>query len=179
MPQVVFSALFGAGESGNNDKQLEKPMSESKVKVAATVKQIRSAFPKAKSETIIRCMEKEMDMEEVATAMTDEVLQENETLSAKVKALEEEVMALRAKAEEHEMPVAQEDEEKVVAKAKAKRGVQPVAKAGGFSGACPREKWDNAVSAYVAKGYTKIRAVQAVNRDNPGLRESLVEQANA
>jgi ATP-dependent Clp protease protease subunit len=179
LPHGVVAALFGAGSSGNNHVEQKEKLMTTTTKVAATAKQIKAAFPKAKSDFIVRCMEKEMAMEDVAAEMTEELMEENQTLSAQVKAMEEELTALKAKAQEQELAAQAKAQEEEEMKARAKGGIKPVAQGVSTSGGVSaRSKWDSEVSAMVAKGYTKQRAVVAVNKSNPGLREQLLSEAN-
>jgi len=57
MPQRVFASLFEASVDGDNrEPTKEKTMSESQKPVAATIKEIKRAFPKAKADFIVKCM---------------------------------------------------------------------------------------------------------------------------
>lgn len=187
MPHGVVTALFGAGSGGDNDSKKGKPMTES-VPVAATVQQIRTAYPKAKAEFVLSCIEKSMPMASVASAAAEEMMKENEELKAKVSAMEEEMTAIKAKAMEEEMPAeeesakakakAEDDEEKEVAKARAK-GVKPVAK-GTSSKPSASARWENAIETSIPKcGGNKMKAVALANRQNPGLREAYLAEVNA
>lgn len=170
MPHGVVAALFGAAAGGNKHSQSKEKSKMSEVtRVAASLKQIKAAFPKAKNDFIVRCMEKEMTIEEVNATAMEEMMEENETLSAKVKAMEDELAAL--KAAKAEMP----KEEVPTAKT---GGVAPVARgvAGGVT-ASAKVKWNEAINEYVAKGMTRQQAVVAVNRVNPGLRSQLLAEA--
>jgi ATP-dependent Clp protease protease subunit len=183
MPHGVVAALFGADSDGDTKpKSGDRKMSVTKT--PATVRQIKSAFPKAKSDFVIRCMEKDMELEDVAAEYTEELLEENETLSAKVKAMEDELEALKAcKAEEEEekAKAKAEAEEEEEAKAKARRhGVPPIGKTGSAGGGVSaKSKWNEAVEGFVSKGYSKQRAVVLANQANPGLRQQLVAEVNA
>lgn len=117
-----------------------------------------------------------MPMEEVAVAVVDETMVENETLSAKVMAMEQELAALKAKAMEIEV---KPDEEEVMPVAKAKSGVTPVAKAKASSGGVSaKAKWQSLIQAKVSTGVARARAVQFVNKENPGLREQMLAEVN-
>jgi ATP-dependent protease ClpP protease subunit len=186
LPHGVVAALFGAGSGGNKNSQpKEKPMSESKP-VAATVRQIKAAFPKAKETFIVRCMEKEMPMEEVTTAMGEELQEENETLSAKVKAMEEELSAMKAaKAMEDEQvqlalakAKAEEDE---MCKAKAQQsGVKPVAKSQTPSApASARARWTGLVSAKIQSGLSREKAILEVEKADPNIRLEMLNEVNS
>jgi len=177
LPHMVFSSLFSGGQSGDNrEPTKEKTMSESQKPVAATVTEIKRKFPKAKSDFIVKCMEKEMAMEEVAVAVVDETMAENETLAMKVQAMEQELAALKAKAMEMEI---EPEEEVMVPVAKAKSGVAPVAKAKAGSGPSARAKWSDAVQSHVAKGLARGKAIISVEREFPGLREQMLEEVNS
>ena len=187
MPHGVVAALFGAGSGGDNDSKKGKTMPES-TPVAATLQEIKAAFPKAKAEFVVRCLERSLPMASVASAAIEEMMAENEQLRAKCLAMEEE-MATKAKAmdsddategedEEELAPAAMEDEEKKP-EAKARAGVRPVAKAR-TSGPSARVRWDQAVETAMAKtGNNKMKAVALANRNHPGLREAFLAEANA
>jgi hypothetical protein len=151
-------------------------MSETQKPVAATVSEIKRKFPKAKADFIVKCMEKEMAMEEVATTAMEETMMENETLSAKVAAMEQELMALKAKAMETEV---EPEEEKPMMAAKAKAGVAPIAKSKSAGGVSAKARWKDAINTYVAKGFARDKAIVSVDRDHPGLREQMLTEVNS
>lgn len=178
MPQRVFASLFEAGVAGDNrEPTKEKTMSESQKPIAATVQDIKRKFPKAKAEFIVKCMEQSMPMEEVATAVVEETMAENDTLSAKVKAMEEELMALKAKAMEIEVEP-KEEEVMPAPAAKAKSGVAPVAKAKAAASISAKARWNDLIQAKVSTGYDRSKATQLVNKENPGLREQMLSEVN-
>jgi ATP-dependent protease ClpP protease subunit len=177
MPHGIVQALFGAGPSGDNrEPTKEQSMSESQKPVAATVTEIKRKFPKAKADFIVKCMEKEMAMEDVATAAMEETMAENETLSMKVQAMEQELAALKAKAMEVEV---EEEEAPAPAVAKAKSGVTPVAKAKTPGSVSARAAWSNAIQAKVAAGVPRAKAILALEKEQPGLREAMLDEVNA
>ena len=189
MPHGVVSALFGAGSGGDNDSKKGQKMTES-TPVAATVQQIKAAFPKAKAEFVLSCIEKALPMASVASAAAEEMMKENEELKARVAAMEEELAKAKAEItidtddEEEEMPeeskakAAEDEEKKADAKARA-RGVKPVAK--GTSGRpSASAQWSQAVDSALAKcGGNKMKAVALASRQNPGLREQMLAEVNA
>ena len=177
MPHGIVQALFNAGPSGDNrEPTKENTMSESQKPVAATVRQIKAAFPKAKNEFIVKAMEQEMPMEQVATAMTQETMAENDTLMARVTALETELAAMKAKAMEVETEVVEETP--VAPVAKAKSGVAPVAKSKSAGTVSAHAKWQSLIQAKVSTGTPKAKAVVFVNKENPGLREQMLAEVN-
>ena len=176
MPHGIVQALFGAGPSGDNCETTKgNPMSETQKPAAATVTEIKRKFPKAKAEFIVKCMEQSMPMEEVASAVVDETMAENETLAMKVQAMEDEQKALKAQAAVASMP----EEQEVAPVARAKSGVAPVAKAktGGLLSA--KAKWKDAINSYVSKGLARDKAILSVEKDHPGLREQMLEEVNS
>jgi ATP-dependent protease ClpP protease subunit len=192
MPHGVVSALFGVGSGGDNDSKKGQKMTES-TPVAATVQQIKAAYPKAKAEFVLSCIEKSLPMASVASAAAEEMMKENEALRAendmlKAKAMEYEnakaEITIDTEDEDEEMPAeskakAEEDEEKKAdAKARA-RGAKPVAKgASGRPSASAR--WSQAVDSALTKcGGNKMRAVALASRQNPGLREQMLAEVNA
>jgi ATP-dependent protease ClpP protease subunit len=177
MPQRVFASLFEADVDGNKEPlQRRNTMSDSQP-VAATIQEIKRAFPKAKADFIVKCMEQQMPMPQVAATAVEETMAENDSLMARISALETEMAAMKAKSAvevevEPEMPV----EEPV---AKAKSGVAPVAKAKSSSGFSAKAKWKDSVHAYVAKGFARDKAILSVEKDHPGLREQMLEEVNS
>ena len=182
MPHGVVAALFGAGSGGNTEPlSKEKPMSDS-LPVAATLQEIRQAFPQAKSDFVIKCLERSLPMASVASAAVEEMMAENQALRAEVQAMKDEMA--KAKAEmPAEDPAAMEgeevEEEMVEAKAVAKaRGVKPVAKAKS-GGPSARVRWDSAIESCMAKcGGNKVKAVAMANKQNPGLRAAYLAEVN-
>jgi ATP-dependent protease ClpP protease subunit len=188
MPHGVVAALFGAGSDGENRETEGKPMSTAPV--AATIQEIKAAYPKAKSDFIVKCLERSLPMASVASAAAEEMMSENEDLKKQVSAMQEELAkykamdeekakAMEGEDDEEEKPaMAMEDEEKKT-EAKAKSGVKPVAKAR-TSGPSASVRWNQAVDAAMAKtGNNKMKAVALVNRNHPGLREAMVSEVNA
>jgi ATP-dependent protease ClpP protease subunit len=188
MPHGVVAALFGAGSDGENRETEGKPMSTAPV--AATIQEIKAAYPKAKSDFIVKCLERSLPMASVASAAAEEMMSENEDLKKQVSAMQEELAkykamdeekakAMEGEDDEEEKPaMAMEDEEKKT-EAKAKSGVKPVAKAR-TSGPSASVRWNQAVDAAMAKtGNNKMKAVALANRNHPGLREAMVSEVNA
>jgi hypothetical protein len=187
MPHGVVAALFGAGSDGENRETEGKPMSTAPV--AATIQEIKAAYPKAKSDFIVKCLERSLPMASVASAAAEEMMSENEDLKKQVSAMQEELAKYKAMDDEkakamededdEEKPaMAMEDEEEKV-EAKAKSGVKPVAKAR-TSGPSASVRWNQAVDAAMTKtGNNKMKAVALANRNHPGLREAFLAEANA
>lgn len=188
MPFRVVAALRSeAPDSGEGSVVEEPSVADTPKKIVATVKQLKAAFPKAKSDFIVKAMEEEMTMEEATAEMLEELQAENEMLTAKLKAMEEEQTAKAmeeeevAKAMDDEEPEAVEEEETTAkAKVAAKSGAKPVARVAGAPKARPaKELWSEAVGKFTAKGLDKPTAVRRANKENPGLRERMLAEINS
>lgn len=191
MPLKVLASLRCEGRSGDNCEPTKEklPVSNTQTPVAATVTEIKAAFPKAKAEFIVRCLERSLPMASVASAAAEELMAENEKLmaeneqyKAKIAAMEEEMKA-KAESEEESVTVTETEvepeEEMVEAKAKAK-GAKPIARAASASPvASAKALWRAAVNAEQANGLPRAKAILAANRNNPGLRERMLAEANS
>jgi len=186
MPGRVNQSLNVSGDSsGETECSMEvKHMSNSKI--LATAKGIKARWPLVKNDFVVAALEAEMTDEQVAEMYYSEMVKENEMLKAKIAAMEQEMVALKAKAEEMTMTEVEEEddeEEKVVLMpaAKARPGVAPVAAAA--INAAPRrtakQQWNDLVGDYVAKGMTKAQAAVKMARDHRDLQAKVIEEANA
>ncbi len=196
MPQRVYAALFGGTQGDNHDPTKEvNPMSTTQP-TAASIKEIKAAFPKMKAEFFVKCLEKELPLASVASAAAEELMQENAALQTQCKAMEEELTTLRAKAMEIEVepdpetdpavdPNAEGEDPTVEdpnkAKATARSGAKPVArsKSPAGSGLSATQRWNATVEAAFPTAKTKFKAVAIANRKNPGLREQMLAEANS
>ena len=177
MPHGVVSALFGAGSGGDTDSKKGKQMPES-TPVAATIQEIKAAYPKAKAEFVVKCLERSMPMASVATAAVEEMMAENAALRAEL----DEMKAAKAKAE---LPVEETEEKPAEAKSKAcdeempatASGVKAIAKAK-TSQPSARVRWADAIQAKVKAGLKRPEAIMAADVENPGLRQSMIAEAN-
>jgi ATP-dependent protease ClpP protease subunit len=183
LPHGVVAALFGAGSGGNKEPlPKDKPMSDS-TPVAATLQEIKAAFPKAKSDFVISCLERSLPMASVASAAVEEMMAENASLRAEVQAMKEEMAKAKAAVPTEEEPAAMEGEEELVeevieAKATAKSGVKPIAKAK-TSGPSARVRWESSIDSCLPKcGGNRVKATAMANRLNPGLRQAFLDEVN-
>lgn len=188
MPELVRASLSVSGnQCGETECNMEvNHMSNSKI--LATAKSIKSRWPLAKSDFVVAALEQEMTDEQVAEKMVCEVMQENEQLKAKLAAMEQEMVALKAKAQEMQtMPATEEEDDEeetsvvVVPAAKARPGVLPVASAAAPAAArkTARQQWNDVVADYVAKGLTKTQAAAKMARNHRDLQAAVIEEANA
>jgi len=177
LPPVVFASLYGP-TSGNSNPGLTKDQPMTKPEpVAATVKAIKAAYPKAQDSFIVKCMDDELSMEEVGEEYSKSMEEQNEELLAKVAAMEEENNDLKAK-----LAAMEEPDEEPVATATKTPGVTAVASVtpvGQGAVDDPSAKWDEAIDSFVAQGKSRQQAAILANRKFPGLRSQMVEAANA
>lgn len=183
LPHGVVAALFGVGSGGNTEPlPKDKPMSDS-TPVAATLQEIKAAFPKAKSDFIVKCLERALPMASVAQAAVEEMMAENQEMAARCKAMEEELA--KYKSAEVTVETETKDDEEMpaeeMASAQARGGVKPIAKAKtSAAGPSARVRWNEAISACMPKARNdRAKAAQLANRENPGLREAMLAEVNA
>lgn len=168
IPQSVMTSLCGDDVS----KPKEKKKMSTETPVAATLAEIKAVYPKASAEFLVKCIEKQLP---VASVMSEALAAMEEELT-KCKA---QIAAMEAKAMEISVEPEEETPAESEAKAKAKSGVKPVAKAtGGTAKPAASVQWKTAIEAKVAQGLARPKAVLAVNRENPGLREQMLAEVN-
>lgn len=192
MPERVIQSLNDSGDpSGATAIHEETETVSSNLKAVATVKSIKARFGNASPEFIVAALAAEMTDEQVAESYYSEMVKENEQLKAKLAAMEEEMQAMKTKAQEMpvmpEMPEEEDDKEETSVvvvpaskvKAKAKPGVSPVAK---VVAAKPmltaRAQWDAVVADYASKGISKQQAAQRAVREHRELHQLLLAEAN-
>lgn len=156
----------------------------------ASFKDLKTAFPRASADFIVRCQAKGHDLnaaraefdEENAKAIDEKTKELEETQAnfdefkknseEKTKAVEEEKKESEAKAK------AEEDEEKKAAEAKAKAGVLP-AGGGAPRGGGASSGFMASVNTLVDRGMSKPQAVSQTVRDEPELHQEYVQAHNA
>jgi ATP-dependent protease ClpP protease subunit len=167
MPQRLVAQL------GKSEK--EAAVAEKTEKVPATLAQLKAIYSNA--EWLVAMQEKEVTQTEAVAEYAKAMEEAKADSDAKLAAMEEEMESLRSrlKAMEGEMEEAKAMDEEEEAKA---RGVEPVANAGTShpSASC---LWKQAVKEELAKGYAQAKAVQMANKRNPGLRQRMLDEANA
>lgn len=186
MPQGVLRSLCGDGsDAGENRDEQEITMSDTKP-VAASLSEIKAALPKAKAEFILNCIERSLPMASVLSeaflAMDEELTATKAKLAeyeSKAAAMEEETAAKATEDEEMAKAKAmEEEEEEVVAKAKAKSGVKPVAKAKSANKLNAKATWESAFSTKIASGILRAQAIKMIDKEQPGLRQQMIEESN-
>ena len=168
------------------------------VHMPATFEQLRTALPKASAETLVRCLDRKLDLDAARNEYEESLakaLEETQEQLAKAKAQieefekKEEAATARAQLEEEmkkeaeakakaEGETNEEEKKEVAAKAKA-RGVPPARSGTGKAGQTATARWNDAVSAKVAAGLPKAKAVRAVAIEDPDLQREMIAEANA
>lgn len=175
MPHGVVVALFGAGPGGEKSERPKESLMSSQP-VAATISEIKAAFPKASAEFVLKCLEKEMPLAEVATEAAVTAMSENESLKARITALEEEIASLKAQSTPTNPVEPEAGQTAVPAEPTARRtGAAPVAKASGTT-LTAKAKWTSAVEAKMKSGLSREKAMLAVDRDQPELRSQMLQE---
>ena len=185
MPERVIQSLNDSGDpSGATAEQKEQYQMSSNPKAVATVKSIKARFGNASPEFIVAALAAEMTDEQVAESYYSEMVKENEELKAKLKAMEEEMVALKAKAEEMTVTEVEEEddeEEKMVLMpaAKARPGVAPVvAVAASKPNLSAKAQWEAVLASYVAAGMGKPQAAKRAIREHRDLHQLVISEAN-
>ena len=184
---LAVAASIDTRRFSNFPKEM-KPM-------AATYAELKKAFPQAKAEFIVRCLDRTLDldraraefdqeMSETLAAVTEELtkcraeLEEMKTTAAKAAA--EEAMVKEEKKEEEVAAKAKAaEEEEVKAKAKARSGVKPMAAGKAKAGQSATARWHEAVAEKVKAGLPKAKAVRAIIAEDPELHIDFVREHNA
>lgn len=153
--------------------------------VAASLSDIKAAFPKAKAEFVLKCLERSLPMASVMTEMVSMMEEENNALRAelddlKAKAMQDEEQ--KAKAMDDEKAKAEydeEDDEEEVGKAKAKAGVRPVAKSRSGSKPSAKAQWHAELTRRIELGASRAAAIKAIEVEMPGLRQQMLDEVNS
>lgn len=169
-------------------KQGDEPMA------AATFADLKKTFPKAKADFIVRCQERNLELDaaraeydEMMAKALEEMTEEAAKAKAELEELKEAEAKAKAKAEEEETAAkakakAEEDEEKKAAEARAKgRGVRPVAGSGATnkSGQSATARWKAAISEKIKEGLPRAKAVRQVCIEDPELQQDFIDESNA
>ena len=176
LPYSVVASLRSGGRSGDDELKDDDHMAEKVEPVAATVGEIQAAFPKMKSDFVLECVKRSLPMASVAAEAAAELLAENESLKEQMAAMTEEIESYKAKAMEEEEAKAMEEKEEAEAKNQAKAH-SPVENVTGGNAQSATVAWKDAVAKYSDR--SRPEAVRLANRNNPGLREKMLEEVNA
>jgi ATP-dependent Clp endopeptidase proteolytic subunit ClpP len=183
MPERVQSSLnVSDHSSGETADQKEQYQMSSNPKPVATVKFIQARFGKASSDFIVKAVAAEMTEDQVAEMYYSEMVTENEQLKAKIAAMEEEMVALKASTQTSAVAEVEEDEEEemvVMPAAKVRPGVAPVASVTSSKPVfTAKAQWDGVVATYTAQGLKKADAARKAAREHAGLRDAVIAEAN-
>lgn len=146
---------------------------------AATPQEIRSAFPKAKAEFVLSCIERQIPMAQVASEAARAMEEENTSMASQIAAMQDELAKMKALLEEKDQSLVVKEEE--LAKAKAKKvGISPLAQSSGSNPAgSAKSRWMAAVSDKVASGMARSKAITQVDVEQPELRQEMLSEVNA
>ena len=175
LPQRVMASLK-VSDNPIGDHAPRKGTDMATEKVAATAKAIKAKYGKvASAEFIVKALEEEMSMDDVGEMLIEELMSKVEEMQAKMAGMNEEMAALKAQAEEvksqeHYMP---KEEEKPAMKA---RGVAAIRSAPVPTIQNATQSWKEKIEKYVSQGLDQVAAVRRVNRENPGLRASMLSE---
>jgi len=178
IPKGVLESLSGDSPKKEPASTKEKTMSQETV--AATIEEIEAAFPRMDSKRVLACIKRKLPMASVMTEALAAMEEELTMAKAKLAKYEEEQSAKAMEDEEMAKAKAMEEEpeEEMMAKAKAKTGVKPLAKSTSSSKPSAKAQWDAAVANYEAKGVVRGKALSMVNKAHPGLRERMLAEVS-
>jgi len=173
LPMAVASALVTTETKPSEGEAMPQP---------ASIQEIREAFPKAKADFILQCVEKELPMASVAAAAAQELMTENEQLKSEVEELraklaEYDKYELVEESDDPAMEDMEDDDEEMEPMPEMRGGAKPVARASKstLSGTA-KKRWDEAIAKYLAEGHDRPKAVVLANRENPGLRQEMLSE---
>jgi len=166
------------------------PTNKEPVMAEASFKDLKTAFPRASADFIVRCQTKGHDLNAARAEFDEEnakAMEEKEKELAEAKAGFEEFQKeteAKAKAEEEEKAAteakakAEEEEEKKATEAKAKAGVLP-AGGGVTRSSSTASGFRNAVNEKMKLGLPRAQAVSETVHEEPELHREFVQAANA
>ena len=182
LPYRVVASLKSGAPKETKPTNEERPVADPQPK-AATVTEIRAAFPKMTADAVLKCIERQLPMASVAAAAAEEMMAENEELKAELAEAKELLAQYQANEEEQAAAMeeekaaeAMEEEEEVAAKAKA-RGHQPVGNVANGRTPSAASRWKEAIAQNIQSGMPRAKAVKMANRQNPGLREQYLAES--
>ncbi len=197
MPSLVLAAMRSPleGKLEPAQRPKEKTVSE---KTLASVLDIERAFPKASAEFIVRCMKKEMAMEDVGEEYAKAMEDENTSMKAEMKAMKEEMAEMKAMLNPDD-PSAMDPnaggsdpsaynnpgEMNGGGGASARGRVNPMGhnpvtnvQSAGSAIKDPQTEWNALVDSFKAKGMSNAKSVVAATRAAPKLREAFIQSKN-
>ncbi len=169
---------------------------ERTLEMKATIPELKAACPGASSDFILDAYESDKSVAEASANFHKLVAEENAELKAKLKAMEDgeedddkksdpaaELESLKSKISSMEETLgalnAKIDDVGALAKKPGASAVAHVSGDGTGEGKSAKAEWDSKVQEKVSSGVPNAKAVVAVMKENPGLREKMVEEVNA
>lgn len=130
---------------------------------AASLKELKNAFPQASEAFLLDCLEREKTLDQASTAWSEHQQKEIVRLTSENETLKAEVAELKEKVE------------------KAGKGLKAVEgqSTDGQGAGSVYEEWQSLVQEKVKGGMTQVNALKAVDASHPGLRQRAIEDHNA
>ncbi len=175
LPHRVFASLNVSEAPKRETPPATEETTMPNEPVAATVQEIKAAYPKMPAEFVLACVEKQMPIAQVAVAASETLTAQNEALAEENAKLTAQIEALNAKAMEEEEEAKAEEEAEAEAKAQAQGHTQVEGVTGGNAQSA-RAAWKAAVASYT--GMPRAKAVRLANKNNPGLRQKMLDECN-
>lgn len=176
LPQRVMASLK-VSDNPIGDHAPRKGTDMATEKVAATAKAIKAKYGKmASAEFIVKALEEEMSMDDVGESLLQELMTQMSGLETECSALKARCAAMEeqmAQMQPMQQPSMPSEEEKPAMKA---RGVAAIRSAPVPTIQNATQSWKEKIEKYVSQGLDQVAAVRRVNRENPGLRASMLSE---
>jgi ATP-dependent protease ClpP protease subunit len=177
LPKAVADSL-GCETAEPPQSTGDKPMSSEPV--AATIEEIEAKFPTMKADRVLACIKRKLPMASVMTEALGAMEEEMMGLRAKLAQYETEASAKAMETEEETLAKAKAmEEEEMLAKAKAKSGVKPLAKATTSGKPSAKAQWESLVAEQVKAGVSKPKAVMALVRSHSDIHQAMLAEVNS
>lgn len=192
MPLKIYNQIEAAKQSAEkskstNDKELE-------MSVADRVKEIKDRCDGAPHEFILKHLEAETPVDQVVSEFNQFLRNQSTEQEEQIKMLKDQLAAMEEKiAEMEQEPTGQDedegeeveidaegDKEKMTNPAPRSQRLKPRRMTAGArrnQGMTATEQWTRSVAEKMDQGMTRQRAVSMTNRQNPGLREAMINES--
>lgn len=182
LPYKVVASLKSSPSASNFNDKGKQAMSKSPQEL---IKAVKTRFPKASSDFIVKAMEEGMSEEDMMQKMIEELTSKNEELTMQLKAAMEQNGVLETEKQDATAKVvALEATIKNLGAASAAKavGTQAVvrtqASAANTGAVSAKARWTSEINACMARGMKRADAVKAVDESHPGLREEMIAEVN-
>lgn len=183
LPYKVVASLKSSPSASNSNDKGKQAMTKSPQEL---IKALRSRFPKASSDFIVKAMEDGMSEDDMMQKMIEELTSKNEELTMQLKAameqngvLEQEKQEVSAKVVALESTIKNLGATSTQGRVTGTQAVVRTAATGSNPGAASaKARWTAEVNACISKGMKRADAVKAVDELHPGLREEMIAEVN-